>query len=437
MLCHQPPLVLTPDTLADAFGEIPQAKLPWMIPKSIPPWRRAPTPLTERLLRLALHDVEANISGDDGDFYFIAGKAFQRTVFTRDISLSGLLALNRLYPEIMWASLKLSRQIRLAAGFEVIRPYHVPEIPAPWVVHAPDQQAELGRRFKVGPITRMSDDVVWLWCATDLLRASGRPEDWEWLYATGQACFDRIYRYFFDPADGLYRGQACFIDIHFPDKKATGYPLEWEIADCVLGKSSSTNCLYKIGCDCMAEAAEKLDRPAEAAEWRRRSEALRRATVAAFVGSDGTLGYYLDRHGRLDRRREALGTAFAVLGDIVTGDDARRLLAAYPVTDAGAPLFHPFFDFSAGLKKYPVFRDGIYHNDSSWPFVDTFLLMAMEKTDGIDRSGWNAALVARTCREDGTFRELVDLTTKKAAGSSSQLWTAAAFLNAAMRAGFV
>ena len=98
----------------------------------------------------------------------------------------------------------------------------------------------------------------------------------------------------------------------------------------------------------------------------------------------------------------------------------------YPVTDGGVPLFHPFFA-----------EADWYHNNSSWPFVDTFVLKALEMTDGTSHVAQNAALLARTCTSDGTFYEVTDYRTRKVRGSGSQLWTAAAFVDTGQRAGLL
>jgi len=141
---------------------------------------------------------------------------------------------------------------------------------------------------------------------------------------------------------------------------------------------------------------------------------------------DGTLSYFKDKQGVLQERREALGCALAVLSGVVTGGEATAALKDYPVTDGGVPLFHPFFP-----------EPDWYHNNSSWPFVDTFFLKALEVFDGVDRSAQNAALLARTCIGNGSFHEVTDYRTRAVRGSGSQLWTAAAFLDTCRRAGLV
>jgi len=258
----------------------------------------------------------------------------------------------------------------------------------------------------------------------NLFERYGSPDDWRWLYETGRECFQRLYDPFFDPEDGLYKGQASFIDIHYEDTKATGYPSEWTISDCVHIKATSTNCLYVKGLEVMGVAARKLGLADEAASWASKARALKEAIRRELRFEDGTFAYFKDRSGRLEDRRDALGTALAVLLEVVTGEEAVQALRDYPVTDAGVSLFHPF---------YPV--DNWYHNNSSWPFVDTLFLMASEKADGRDRIPLNLALLARVCR-DGTFHEVVDLRNKEVRGSGGQLWTAAAFLGTCMRAGF-
>jgi len=164
----------------------------------------------------------------------------------------------------------------------------------------------------------------------------------------------------------------------------------------------------------------------EADGWRRRAKELKNAIRSELRNEDGTFAYFKLPDGSLEPRREALGTALSVLFGVVEGEEAARALKDYPVTDAGVPILHPF---------YP--HDGCYHNNSSWPFADAFFLMALEKADAVDRTGQICALVARTCRPDGRFHELVDFRDKSIRGSTSQLWTAAAFLGTCMRAGLV
>ena len=424
MFYSQPPLELTATHITDAHGTIAVDDLPDVEPQCGVRLAEA-TPIMERLWRIALADIERNIVRTANGRYFGAGAAFGVRVYTRDICYSGILGLNALYPEIMLDSIRLTRQLRLQLGFRVSRGYSVEGIAVPWMEEDVTESDYL-TRYGTNSYTRRTDDVVWLWCAGELLKHWERPDLWEWFYTTGQKFISEFYEPFFDPEDGLYRGQSSFIDIHFADHKATGYPRDWSIGDCVRLKSLSTNCLYVLGFEAMAQAAAQLNRDGEAGQWNARRAWLCDAIRRQMGRPDGTIAYFKDQTGRLQERREALGCALLVLSGVVTGAEARNALKDYPVTDGGVPLFWPFFP-----------ENDWYHNNSSWPFVDTFFLRAWETVDGIDRTALNAALLARTCIGKGTFHEVTDYRTREVKGSGSQLWTAAAFVDTCRRAGLV
>lgn len=424
MYYNQPPLILTATSVTDARGTITVDDLPEVHPRC--EVRLAdPTPIMERLWRIALSDIERNIVETGDGRYFGAGAAFGVSVFTRDICYSGILGLNALYPDIMLDSIRFTRKLRSKLMFRVSSGYRVEGIDAPWI-EEDISESEYWERHHTNSYTRRTDDAVWLWCTGDLLKRSGTPDLWEWFYHTGATFVSSCYQPFLDPSDGLYRGQASFIDIHFTGHKATGYPRDWSIGDCVRVKSLSTNCLYVLGFQALAEAAARLNKDAEARQWIERCERLKQAIRTHLRREDGTFAYFKDKNGVLQERREALGSALAVLSGVVTGAEARAALKDYPVTDGGVPLFHPFFP-----------ENDWYHNNSSWPFVDTFFLKALEALDGVDRTAQNVALLARTCIGNRTFHEVTDYRTREVKGSGGQLWTAASFVDTCRRAGLV
>jgi GH15 family glucan-1,4-alpha-glucosidase len=206
---------------------------------------------------------------------------------------------------------------------------------------------------------------------------------------------------------------------------SSGYPRSYDVADCVLLQATSTNCLYVLGMRVMAGMAQALGQEAEATAWLSRARQLTEAIGAHLRGPDGKLMYYRDRNGELSDRREALGLGLAVLAGVVQGADAAAQVD-YPVTTAGAPLIWPFYE-----------DDRMYHNNSSWPFVDAFLLWGAEEATGRDRKAQAAALLGRTTAIDGSFHELVDMRDGSIGGSGKQLWSAAGFVNVCLRAGLV
>ncbi|WFB36352.1 hypothetical protein P3T73_01055 [Kiritimatiellota bacterium B12222] len=422
MLFHHPPLELTESSVSDARGTLHLDNLPNPNPHCQIRLTHT-TPLMERLWRIALSNIEKNRVEAEGISYFGAGSQFGPMVYTRDISYSGILGLNDLYPDTVLSSIKHTRKLRRELGFRVSKGYGIHEIDVPWIEENLDE-SDYKKRYNTNSYTRRTDDVIWIWCAWDLFTKQGSNADWAWLYRNGQEFFTDFYHPFYDTTDGLYFGQASFIDIHFPDNKTSGYPQDWSIADCVLIKSLSTNCLYVIALHAMADAAKRLGKFTEAETWQTQCECLKQSIRKELSFADGSFTYFKDRWGNLQNRREALGSALVVISEVVEGDEAKRALFTYPLTDGGVPLFHPFFE-----------GDKWYHNHSSWPFVDTLFIKALELSDGIDRSAQNAALLARTCVDDGSFHEVSDYRNREVKGSSSQLWTAASFIDLCRRGG--
>jgi hypothetical protein len=425
LLYDHPPLQLFADRIVDANNTTTPADLPDSRPMNRTKLKNA-TPIIERMWRIALADVESNIIKIKEGQYFGAGRQFGPRVYTRDISISGILGLNRLYPEIMRSSLEYTRNVHWNLGFKVMADHKVKEINVDWQV-VPESIIEFSSVYPTDCYARRTDDVIWLWCGGDLIKDSTDKKDWQWLYDWGNRYFERFYDPFYDPNDGLYRGQAVFMDIHYGVRNSNAYPQNWSISDCVLIKATSTNCAYVAGMRTMAKAAEKLGYSNQSKQWLERAEKLKKAICRELRHPDGTFTYYKDRWGKLAPRREALGAAFAVLLNIVDGDNAIKALAGYPVTDIGIPSYYPFFEDN----------DMVYHNNTSWPFVNAFFMRALDKTDGGERIGQCFALMARVCKNPGGFREYIDYKDKTVKGSASQLWSAAGFIDVCFRAGLV
>lgn len=383
------------------------------------------TPLTSKLWNIALTDIESNIVNTGNGKYFGAGKYFGLRIYTRDISYSGILGLNELYPREMLSSLQVTRDVRLRLGLHVAKNYIVPGINAEWKEDTLSE-GEFLKKYHTNSYTRRTDDIVWLWAARDLFHRHPDIADWQWMYVQGNQCFERLYWPFFDENDGLFRAQASFVDIHYKGRKTTGYPREFSITDCVLIKPLSTNCLYFQGMKTMAKACKKLGKKKEAVEWEKKAASLKQSILTHLKFEDGTFSYFKHQNGTLEPRREALGSALAVISGVVQGKDAKKSLAGYPVTWAGVPIFHPFYPW-----------DRSYHNNTAWPYVDTFFLWAKEISENKDYTSLNAALLARTCVKDGSFHEVVNWKSKEPHGSGSQLWSASAFVNVCERAGLV
>ncbi|MCF8379223.1 MAG: hypothetical protein K9H49_06580 [Bacteroidales bacterium] len=430
---NNPPLVLTADSLSDALGSFGTADLPVQSPNNKARLSGSASPITNKMWNIALHDVEQNLVTNDYGTYFAAGRRYTERVYTRDIAFAGILGLNAIYPEEMKRSLEITREVRSALGYKVSAPHVVKEINAPWEIFS-ESEKDVMAAFRTNSITRRTDDVVWVWAVQDLFTQNPGLADWEWLFETGTDYFENYYAPWFDTEDNLYKCQPAFQDI-----ESTGYPDSLDIADCVLMKGTSTNCLYYKAMLSMAEAAEKSGQSVEKIEyWNNRAADLKTAILKELMLPDGTFTYYKVRYGNVMINQHNLGTAFAIIFGIVEGEAAKKAIQDYPVTDRGIPLIHPFLTDNQGP-----------HNQASWPFCSTFFLWAKEIALKEDFTDYNAALLARTMGTQlaenrdkdwggfGSFHEKVQLPSGIIDGSGQQLWTSAAYINVCLRAGIV
>ena len=384
--------------------------------------------LLKKMWNIALCDVEKNycMNTEYGTVFAAGGYGnhfnWKGLTFNRDTSYSGLLALNALYPKEMLTSVKIIRHYRKVLAFNCTPETEIVGIDGVNVVDVSFD--EFKRRFHKGTAINKTDDVVWIWCAYDLLKKNNLDE-YKWLYETAKYDFEHFYNPFFDETDGLYFGQPTFIDVG-----SNGYPESFGLKtkeaynNGIWVKAASTNALYYKAFDVLSKTAEKLGLPEEAREWAKKAENIKRAIRAELRFDDGKICYFKHKNGKLEQRREVLGTAFCVLNDIVEGEDAKKALEDYPVTPFGAPLIYPYFD-----------NDLVLHNNSAWPFADTFLLLAVEKAYGVNLANINLQIMINDS-ENGHIGEFRNMITNRMSGATAQLWSISGFLNACIRGGF-
>jgi hypothetical protein len=418
-------LTLTKNYVKDSLRTIEETQLPKRTVKNAVMLKADASPMTKSLWNVALADIENNIVSTDRGQYFGAGKDFGVLLYTRDISYSGILGVSQFYPDLVLKSLKITREVHLDLKFKVPKDYVIPSIKVDWQP-LDLYESQFVEKYKTNNYIRRTDDVVWMWAAYDLFKKHPEKADWKWLHEYGNKCYETLYMPFFDKTDGLFRGQASFIDIHYSEGLATGYPADYTKADCVLIKALSTNCLYYKSLLVMAETCREISRVQEALEWEYKAEKLKEAIRKNLMMANGNLAYFKDKNGKLHEKIEALGSAMAILFEIQSQEEAKKSLENLKTTWVGTPLLQPFFE-----------GDKPYHNNSSWPYVDTFMLMAKEKIEGKDYTGLNAALLARTCVKNKGFHEVVNFSTRQPFGSGGQLWSAASFVNVCLRAGLV
>ncbi len=217
-----------------------------------------------------------------------------------------------------------------------------------------------------------TDRVVWALGAREVLRFLDGPERDAFRARAYEAlthtlALDR--EIVFDPRDGLYRGEASFLDW-----REQSYP-SWTASDTVhigASKALSTNAAHAIALLVAAQLAGELGRPEEAASWRAQAEALAASMREAFWLEEAGMFASL-RSGDLDpatlHKFDLLGQSLAVLHDIARGEQATRTVAAYPRSSVGPPVIWP---------QQP--GAPIYHNRGIWPFVTAYGLLSARRT---------------------------------------------------------
>ncbi len=412
-----------------------------------------PAPLV-RAWELAVFEIESNVRPCPygGEFFTAGGRGgWHDMLFGQDTTGTALLSLNRLYPDLMKNHLRAYVSARLNVWFLCPEGWELEgckeAIPVGLDCWMPRSRAFCDRYHMSPALNRTGMDVGWIWAAGDLFDRSGDLLDWAWLYGMGGLFFSRFYQPFFDPADGLYFGQASFIDVGH-----NGYPLSFGTPHtrasrnaAVRIKAASTNALYVRSLDVMAHAALVLGRDGESGRWQKRADELRAAIREKLRFPDGSFSYFLHRDGEPEPRREALGAAFCVLCDVVRGEEAVRALAPdkIPRRDHGVALFYPFYEENPG----------VYHNKSAWPFASTFYYLASEKATGKSFLAEDARQLASSVTvpdmlkkndrgelsdyRTGTFKEYIRWEDGVPGGTNAQSWTISAFLNFALRAGLL
>ncbi|QDU70515.1 MGH1-like glycoside hydrolase domain-containing protein [Mucisphaera calidilacus] len=370
-----------------------------------------------QLFATALDDIRSNFIQIDGQSYFGAGKLFGPVVYTRDIAFSGLLGLNRLYPRLMDASLRYTREVRRNIGWKVPRNNDLSPLGLPAETLDCDETAFM-RRFLTNSFARRTDDIVWIWATHDLYTANPDLADWDWLLNTGEEFFKTFYQHLHDRSTGLYRGQASFIDIHYStDNPSSGYPLDWPVLDCINIFAASTNALYAKAAGALSDAATRLGKTQAARAWLECSQQLAASIRDQLIHDDGRVAYFLRPDGTRESRTEALGASLCVLLDVFASDnDARQTLDTLAWNEHGLPLIQPPWD-----------NDHFYHNHASWPFVEAFYCRAASKLGDADAIDRGIAQLMTSCTDNGTFHEVTDVRTGERTGSTRQLWTASAF----------
>ena len=236
-----------------------------------------------------------------------------------------------------------------------------------------------------------------------------------------------------DEVDGLYRGEASFMDW-----REQSYP-SWVKTDIVAiadAKALSTNVLFWHAHRVLARLATESGDTKLAAVHKGQAMALGTAILTRFA-LPGTPLLAALVGGPFDaapsRRFELLGNVLAVKLGLVTGASARALVAAWPVSEAGPPVQWP---------QQPGVA--IYHNRAIWPFVTAWYGLAAAQAGHAEAVHRSLRSLAEFAALNLSHMENLEFLTGKnfvadgalsgpVVNSRRQLWSVAGFIAAIHR----
>lgn len=362
-------------------------------------------------LDVAMRDVGDNdgnwircpSSGDGGCFQ--TGLRWP-SIWTRDIAYSVELALAQLDPIRAMNSLlfKVSPRRRAEPGVDSTE-----------IV----QDTGTGGSWPVS-----TDRVVWARGAWELLKYLTGDTRQEFAVQAYTALMNTIEidrEAAYDPRDGLYRGEASFLDW-----REQTYP-SWTAHDVVhigMSKALSTNVNHWKILDVASQMAGELGRP-EVARYRTWAAQLKSAINDHFWLANAGLYSMATLTGlepSATERYELLGQALAILDGIADGPKATSILSHYPHTVGGAPV------------QWPQTRDlPCYHSAAIWPFVSAYLVKAasLGTNDAVVNRNvfamMRGAALSLSHMENYEFLRLENR--PLVVNSEAQLWSVAGYLN--------
>lgn len=219
-----------------------------------------------------------------------------------------------------------------------------------------------------------------------------------------------------DPADGLFRGGACFQDgvAAYPDcfvsmKRGSGImdylsspPPGAKIAPAGTGlpmKALSTNALYCAAYR-IADRFRKVlgKQPAHQESAQKLKDAVNRRFRNP---ATGTYRYLLDADDPNPERQEGLGHAFALLSGIVPEEERTALIKNVHTTPHGIPCVWPQMERYAGTP-------GVYarHSGVIWPQVNAAWCSALTACGERELAFHETELLADKAFRDKMFREV-------------------------------
>ena len=318
------------------LSNYPEADIPegrWALSRDISRFAAysAPARFEEAVYNMALEESEKAVEPDST---LRTGREWAG-VWTRDVSYSTLLAMSHIQTDAARRSLlrKVDSRGRII------------------------QDTGTGGSWPVS-----TDRIVWAVAAWEIYKVTGDGKWLETIYPVIKQSVEDDILTVYDAETGLVKGESSFLDWREQE-----YPLWMAPSDIFNSENLGTACVHYRALRILAEM-ERMCGGGEAPKYDVLADGIRDGINRhLWLEDKGFYAQYL--YGRqfltASPRSETLGEALAVLWDIASPEQARRICASVASQPFGTSCFFP------NIPGIPP-----YHNDAMWPFVQAFWMKA-------------------------------------------------------------
>jgi hypothetical protein len=223
------------------------------------------------------------------------------------------------------------------------------------------------------------DRIIWAVAALNHYRVTGNRQFLQEAYTCSAASMTQLENMAFDPNTGLFRGPSVFNDgiAGYPEPIYNSTIKSSNVLDHPNSaniKCLSTNCLYVGAYQSLAQMGQILgDDSARIDSYQDKSRQLiEQIRKRLWIEKENRLNYLIDHRGVVDRSQEGLGISFAVIFEILTGQQAAAVISNAGVSPFGIPSICPDF------PRFSPDKPG-RHNNLIWPMVNGFFAQAAMK----------------------------------------------------------
>ena len=215
------------------------------------------------------------------------------------------------------------------------------------------------------------DHIIWVTGAYDFYQKTGDRSFLRQAYVASANTMKKLETEEFDSKYGMFMGPSVFNDgiagyeePIYEAKHKSSYVLDHPNSKPI--KCLSTNCIYYNAYLVLAEMAGIEGDKAAKKAYTKKAENLKAAIRKnLFDAKANKLNYLIDGKGDVHTHQEALGVSFAILFDVVSDAEAKKIIPNIYSSKYGIPSIYPHF------KRFDKEHPG-RHNVIIWPFVSAF-----------------------------------------------------------------